>query len=293
MSIYTEIVQNKRRTWLLMAIFIAVVTVIGWFWGQQSGSGYFGLFGALGFSIASAAFSYFASDKIALATSGAKKIEKNQAPRYFRITENLCIGAGLPMPDLYVINSPALNAFATGRDPKHAAVAVTSGLLRRLSDQELEGVIAHELSHIKNYDIRLMTIVVVLVGAVSILSSWFRRTLFWGSKRRRDKQGSHSLLTLIGLILLVVAPIVGTLIKLAISRRREFLADASSAYLTRYPEGLASALEEISKDSNRLGTASEATAHLFIANPFRGTSLAKLFSTHPPVEERIKKLRNL
>ncbi len=292
MSIYTEIAQNKRRTWLLMAIFVAVVTLIGWFWGQQGGSGYFGLFGALGFSVVSAAFSYFASDKIALASSGAKKITKKQAPRYFRITENLCIGAGLPMPELYVIDSPALNAFATGRDPEHSSVAVTSGLLRRLNDQELEGVIAHELSHIKNYDIRLMTVVVVLVGAVAIISSWFRRSLFWGS-RRRDKEGSSGLLALIGLVLLLLAPLVGTLIKLAISRRREFLADASGAYLTRYPEGLASALEKISKDPNRLGTASEATAHLFIANPFRGTSLAKLFSTHPPVEERVQKLRSL
>ncbi len=293
MNIYTEIARNKRRTWLLMVIFMAVVTAIGYFWGQQSGSGYLGLFTALGVSTASAAFSFFASDKIALVTTGAQKISKEQAPRYYRTVENLCIGAGLPLPDLYIIDSPALNAFATGRNPEHAAIVVTSGMLRRLSDRELEAVIAHELAHIKNYDIRLMTIVVVLVGAIGIISSWFRRTLLWGARGKRDRRGDAGLLALIGLVLLIVAPLIGTLIRLAISRRREFLADASGAYLTRYPEGLASALEKISQDSQRLRTASEATAHLFIASPFRGTSLARFFSTHPPVGERIERLRNM
>ncbi len=293
MNIYTEIARNKRRTWLLMGIFMAVVTVIGYFWGQSSGSGYLGLIGALGFSGVTAAFSYFASDRIALATSGAREVSKDEAPRYFRIVENLSIASGLPRPNLYIIPSPALNAFATGRDPEHSSIAATEGLLRKLDDRELEGVLAHELSHIKNYDIRLMTIVVVLVGAIGIISSWFRRSLFWGGRGRRDRKQSGGLLALVGLVLLLLAPLVGTLIKLAISRRREFLADASGSYITRYPQGLARALEKIAHDPHRLQTASEATAHLFIANPFRGTSLARLFSTHPPVEERIKRLRQM
>lgn len=276
-----------------MVIFMAVITLIGYFWGESSGSGYAGIITAFLFSGASAAFSYFAADKVALAASGAQKISKEQAPRYFRTVENLCIGAGLPMPEPYIIPSRAMNAFATGRDPEHASIAVTEGLLRRLNDAELEGVIAHELSHIKNYDIRLMTIVVVLVGAIAILSSWFRRSLLWGGRSRRDRESRGNPLALIGLILLIIAPIVGTLIKLAISRRREFLADASGAFITRYPEGLASALEKIAKDPHRLRTASEATAHLFIANPFKGSALATLFSTHPPVEERTERLREM
>ncbi|MFW6143892.1 MAG: M48 family metalloprotease [Patescibacteria group bacterium] len=291
MTIYSEIAKNKRRTWLLLIIFSAVVMAIGWFWGESSGSGYRGLITAFLFSSVSAAFSYFASDKVALATHGAKKVNKQDAPRYYRIVENLTLGSGLPLPELYVIPSRALNAFATGRNPEHASVAVTSGLLQRLDNQELEGVLAHELSHIKNYDIRLMTVVVVLVGAVGILSSWFRRSIFYGSRRRNEKN-SGGLLALIGLVLLLVAPIVATLIKLAISRRREFLADTSAAYITRYPEGLASALEKISKRS-RLENASEATAHLFIDNPFRGSAFANLFSTHPPAEERISRLRQM
>lgn len=297
MSIYTQITDNKRRTWLLMAVFIAVITLIGYFWGEYSGSGTSGLVSALAFSGVMSAFSYFAADRVALATSGAQKITKADAPRYFRTVENLCLGAGLPMPQLYVIPSPALNAFATGRDPEHSSVATTSGLLQNLTDAELEGVLAHELSHIKNYDIRLMTIVVVLVGAVGILSSWFRRSMWLGGgfRGRRDSRERHrsggDIFALVGVVLLILAPIISTLIKLAISRKREYLADASAAFITRHPEGLARALEKIAASPHQLQTASEATAHLFIANPFKGSTLAALFSTHPPIEERIKKLR--
>ena len=297
MSIYTQITNNKRRTWLLIVLFVAVITLIGWFWGEYSGSGASGLVSALAFSGVMSAFSYFAADKVALATSGAQKITEADAPRYFRIVENLCIGSGLPMPQLYVIPSHALNAFATGRDPEHSSIAVTSGLLQNLTDAELEGVLAHELSHIKNYDIRLMTVVVVLVGAVSLLASWFRRSMlfgggFGGQRRDRDnRRRGGDPFALIGVVLLILAPIIATLIKLAISRRREFLADASAAFITRHPESLARALEKISASPHRLHTASEATAHLFIANPFKGSALATLFSTHPPIEERIKRLR--
>ena len=296
MSVYTQITSNKRRTWLLMAIFVAAVALVGWFWGEYSGSGASGLASALAFSGVMSAFSYFAADKVALAASGAQRITKDEAPRYFRTVENLCIGAGLPMPQLYLIPSPAMNAFATGRDPKHSSIAVTSGLLQNLTDAELEGVLAHELSHIKNYDIRLMTVVVVLVGAVSILASWFRRSMwlggFGGRREREEKRGGDGLLALVGMILLILAPLIATLIKLAISRKREFLADATSAKLTRYPEGLASALEKIMKYNHGNKKVSEAISHLFISDPNR-SPLDKLFATHPPIEERIKILRSM
>lgn len=294
MTIYSEITANKRRTWLLIAVFMAVVTLIGWAWGGYNGSGSGSIVLALFFSGAMSTFSYFASDKIALLTSGAQKITEDDAPSYYRAVENLCIGTGLPMPELYIIPSRALNAFATGRDPKHASIAVTAGALERLEPMELEGVLAHELSHIQNFDIRLMTVVVVLVGAVGILSSLFRNSLWFGGKGRdRDEDRGGGILALVGLVLLIVSPIVATLIQLAISRKREFLADASGALITRYPEGLALALEKIAADPFRLTTASEATAHLFIANPFKGSNIANLFSTHPPIEERIARLRSM
>jgi len=228
----------------------------------------------------------------------AKPIEKKDNPELYRIVENLCITAGLPLPRIYIIEGAQPNAFATGRNPKYAVVAVTRGLLEKLEKVELEGVIAHELSHIGNRDILLSTVVVILVGIVTMLSDWFFRISFWGGGRRDDSEGSGgAILALLGIVAAIIAPIAAVVLQLAISRKREFLADATGALLTRYPEGLARALEKISADPAPLKVASNSTAHLYIANPFRGKSsrnwLARLFLTHPPVEERIKALRDL
>jgi heat shock protein HtpX len=240
---------------------------------------------------------YYGGDKLALATSGAKgPIEKNDNPYLYRIIENLSIASGLPMPKVYIIPDSAINAFATGRDPVHASIAVTTGAVEKLANEELEGVIAHELSHVKNYDIRLMTVVLVLVGLLALLSDWFMRMRFFGGRRdSREGGGAQAILMVIGLILIILAPIIGQLIQLAVSRRREFLADASAALLTRYPEGLASALEKISSEHAPLQRANNATAHLYIANPFGGAKhlFSSLFATHPPIQERIKTLRQM
>ncbi len=228
----------------------------------------------------------------------AKPIEKRDNPELYRIIENLCITAGLPLPKIYIIEEPQPNAFATGRNANHAVVAVTRGLLNKLERVELEGVIAHELSHIGNKDMLLQTIVVILVGVVALLSNFFLRISFFGGERRRDSKGSGgSFLAILGIVAAILAPIAATLIQLAISRKREFLADGTGALLTRYPEGLALALEKISADPNPLRVANNSTAHLFIASPFRGREakswFTKLFMTHPPVEERIKVLREM
>ncbi len=236
--------------------------------------------------------SYWYSDKIALAVSKARPATREEFFDLYTLTENLSITAGLPMPKIYVIDDPAPNAFATGRDQNHAVVAVTTGLLARLERSELEGVIAHELSHIGNRDILLMSVVVVLVGMVAILSDVFSRSMFWGGGRKNENR-SGGILVIIGLLLVILSPIIATLIKLAISRKREFLADASGVLLTRYPEGLASALEKISTYKEPMKSVSGATAHLFISNPFGGKSISSLFSTHPPVEKRVAILRGM
>ncbi len=229
----------------------------------------------------------------------AKPVTFEENPELYRIVENLCITAGLPMPKIYILPELAPNAFATGRDPKNAAIAVTEGLLRKLDRSELEGVIGHELSHIGNRDVLLQTVVVVLVGTVSILADIFTRTAFWNGGRRDDENGGifSAILMLIGIVFIILSPLIAQLIQLAISRKREFLADASSALLTRYPEGLARALEKIVADPTPMRYTSTATAHLYIANPFKGKQsqswLVKLFMTHPPVEERIKALREM
>jgi heat shock protein HtpX len=230
--------------------------------------------------------------------TGAIPIKKEDNPELYRIVENLCITAGLPLPKIYILNESQPNAFATGRDPNHAVVVITRGLLEKLEKTELEGVIAHELSHIGNRDIFLSTVIVVLVGIVTILSNWFFRISFWGGRRDSDSERSGgAILALLGILAAILAPIAATLIQLAISRKREFLADSSGALLTRYPEGLARALEKISADPNTLRVANNSTAHLYIASPFRGKQvknwLTKLFMTHPPIEERIKALRDL
>jgi heat shock protein HtpX len=289
---YQQIQANKRKTTILITIFFIIVMAIGWFLGSYLDYGYGIFLFAVVFSMGSSIFGFYAGDKIALKSSGAKLIDKNDNAYLYRMVENLCITAGMPMPKVHIINSPALNAFATGRDPEHASIAVTTGLMSALENEELEGVIAHELSHIQNYDIRVMTIVVVLVGTLALIADMFWRVSFFGGKSDRDSKGG-GILMIIGIILILVSPLVANMIKMAVSRKREYLADASGALLTRYPEGLARALEKISASPAKLETASAATAHMFISNPFKNKSFSKYFSTHPPAEDRIKKLRSM
>ena len=298
MNIYSQISANKTKTWLIIFLFIIFITTIMFVYGKASGYGL--SFAGIGMIISGliSFASYYYSDKIILAMSGAKQIAKKDNPHFFRIVENLCIGAGIPMPKIYIINDTATNAFATGRDPKHSIVCVTTGILEKLNRAELEGVIAHELSHIQNFDIRIMSIVVILVGLVALLADFFMRSLWYGGGRRdRESSNVQSIFLFIGIILAVLSPIIATLIQLAVSRKREFLADASGALLTRYPEGLASALEKIAKDKEPLEAANNATAHLYISNPFKskmsGHWFTDLFNTHPPIQERIKILRSM
>jgi len=239
--------------------------------------------------------SYWYSDKIVLRMSRAREIKKQDNPELYRLVENLSITAGLPMPKIYLIDEMAPNAFATGRNPEHAVVAVTRGLLEKLDRSELEGVLAHELSHIGNRDILLQTVVVILVGLVVLLSDWFLRWTLFGRGRRDSREGGQlaGIMILIGFVLAILSPFFAVLIQMAISRKREFLADVDGVLLTRYPEGLARALEKISQDKTPLRVANKATAHMYIANPFKGKRVSKFFMTHPPVEERIKNLRGM
>lgn len=275
-----------------MGVFLVIIVAVGWSFSYVYGAPEL-LWIAVLFSVGMNIFSYWNSDKIALRLARAKQIQKEHNKDLWNIVENLSITAGLPMPRLHIINDTVPNAFATGRDKEHAAVAVTTGLLETLDRTELEGVIAHELAHIGNRDILLMTVVVVLVGFVSILSDFFLRVSFFGGRGRDSRAGGA--LALIGLALIILSPIIAMLIQLAVSRKREFLADATGALLTRYPEGLASALEKISGHGGKMRHAHNATAHLFIANPFGAKAargVTKLFATHPPAEERIAALRN-
>ncbi|MEI7810628.1 MAG: zinc metalloprotease HtpX [bacterium] len=291
-TLYTQQTKNIEKTWLLMSLFFVIVIGIGFFFSQYYGNAnilYFFVIFSIGMNIVS----YWYSDKIALALNRAKEIKEEDNRELWHIVENLSMTAGLPMPRLCMIDDPAPNAFATGRNKDHAVVAVTSGLLKILDKSELEGVISHELSHIGNRDILLSTVVVVLVGFISIIANIFLRSTFFGFGRSRDDREGGGLMMILGIVLAILAPIVATLIQLAISRKREFLADASGALLTRYPEGLASALTKISAYGKPMMYANEATAHMFISNPFgegAGKKISKLFSTHPPVEERIKAL---
>lgn len=293
---YNQIDSNKRKSVLLIIFFIIVVVALGWFFGELLGYGYNGLIIAFFISWAMAIFSYYKGDKVALLTAKAREIKMEDNPYVWRLIENLCITSGLPMPKVYIIPDTGLNAFATGRDPKHASIALTAGIVDSLEKPELEGVIAHELSHIKNYDIRVMTLVIILVGTIALLADFFLRSQFWGIGGRRDKDdgGLGIILIVIGIVLAILTPLIAQLIQLAISRKREFLADASGSLLTRYPQGLESALEKISQAS-QLKYANNATAHLYIANPFSGTKkiMAKMFSTHPPIEERIAALKKM
>lgn len=293
---YSQITANKRKTVFLITLFLVFIIALGWVIGVGLGYGYEIFIGATVLSIVMSIGSYYGGATMALKSSGAVEIKKEDNPYVYRMVENLCIAAGMPMPKVHVITSPALNAFATGRDPEHAHVAVTTGLVDALENEELEGVLAHELSHIQNYDIRVMTVVVVLVGVIAIASDMLLRMTMYGGNRRDSKGNGNAIFAILGIVLLILSPIIAEVIKLAISRKREYLADASGALLTRYPEGLARALEKISHSTAPLNTANAGTAHLFISNPLkggRGKTMSNLFSTHPPIEERIARLRGM
>ncbi len=291
MNLYTQQSKNITKTWLLMTTFFLVVIGLGWFFSYYYQNPSILYFFAL-FSIVMNVVSYWYSDKIVIKLAGAKLAKKEEYFDLYTIVENLSITAGLPMPKVYVVNDPAPNAFATGRDKNHAVVAATTGLLAILDKNELEGVMAHEMSHIGNRDMLVSTVAVVLVGFVSIVSDMFMRSMFWGGGRDNDNKG-NGILMIVGIIFAILAPIFATLIQLAISRKREFLADASGALLTRYPEGLANALKKISQYSRPMQAQSSAIAHLYISNPKGvkiGQKIQGLFSTHPRVEDRVKAL---
>ncbi len=290
-NLYAHRDSNIARTWALMSVFLVLVIALGyaisWWYGNS-----FILYIAVAIAVFANIYSYWNSDKLALSMTRAKPLSKSEDPELWNITENLAISAGLPMPRLYMIDDPSPNAFATGRDPAHGAIAVTSGLRQILEKSELEGVIAHEMSHIGNRDTLIGTVAVVLAGLIAIASDFFMRSMMFGG-RGSDNRGHGGVFALLSVIALILAPIAATLIQLAISRKREFLADATGALLTRYPQGLANALVKIHSSSKPLAHASNATAHLFIANPFGAQArkgIAHLFMTHPPVEERIKAL---
>lgn len=277
-----------------MAGFVLLVGLIGWVFGEATGWGVGGLVVALIVAFAMAFGSYWFSDRIVLRISKARPVDKMREPYIVNTVEGLAIAAGLPVPDAYVIDDPAPNAFATGRDPEHAAIALTTGLVEKLDRLELEGVIGHELAHIKNRDTLVQTLAAVLAGTVTLLSEWLIHSFWWGGRRRSSRGGGQVglFIALVGLALAVLAPIFAAMIQMAISRKREYLADASSALLTRYPPGLAGALRKIASDTHRLDVANKATESMYIYNPLKdyGGGMNRLFETHPPVEERIRRL---
>lgn len=298
MSIRSNISANITKSYAIMAFFVAFVVVVAYVLGQALGYGNGIMWFAVSLAVVSSFASYYWGDQMVLAMSGARPADRRRDFDFYTVAENLAIAAGLPKPRLYVIDDTAMNAFATGRDPNHAVVCATTGLLDRLDRRELEGVIAHELSHVKNFDTRLMAVVAVLVGTVVYLADIFLRTLWWGGGRRRSNREDGQLqgiFMLVGIVLAIISPILASVIQLAVSRNREYLADASGANLTRYPEGLARALEKLKGDKEVLEAATNATAHLYITNPFKeknfGAWFAGLFDTHPPIDERIKRLR--
>lgn len=296
MNLYEQKDKNIRKTWILMFIFVVVVVGIAWVFSYTLNNQMIFVWALIG-SLFMNFISYWYSDSIVLSISNAKPVDTStsEGKRIYRLLENLAITAGLPMPKLYIIQDTAMNAFATGRDPEHSAIVLTTGIIDRLEQIELEGVIAHELSHIGNRDTLIQTISVVLVGLVALLSDWFLRISFWGGgKHNNDDNSKLGLIVgIIAVVLAILAPIFVQLLHFAISRKREYLADASGALLTRYPEGLASALEKISQDTEPLEVANRATAHLFISNPFKGGGIKDWMSTHPPTEKRIQALRNI
>lgn len=293
-SIYTQADSNIRKTWFLLTGFFVLIIAIGWLFSyiKQDDSI---LYIAIILSVFSSFGSYWWSDKIVLASYNAIPVDHDKNKELYHIVENLCITAGLPIPKIYIIPEMQPNAFATGRNNKHAVVCVTQGLLNRLDKSELQGVLAHELSHIGNKDMLLSTVVAVLAGAIAMLANLFLRMSSFG--RRSDNRNAGAIMAIIGILAAILAPIAATMVQLAISRKREFLADASAALLTRYPEGLASALEKISSDSTPMKIKNDATASLFIDSPYKGKQktswFVKLFLTHPPIEERVKALRGM
>lgn len=287
---YKQIAQNKRRTILLMVVFVLLVSGLGWAFGVYVGEPAITPYVLIGAAVY-VLITYYSGSKMALAINGAKEIEKRDNPRLWRTVENLSIAEGMPMPKVYIMNDPAPNAFATGRDPNHAAVCATTGLLDMMDDSELQGVMAHELAHIKNYDIRVTMIAFALVVVISLLADIMIRMAWFGGGNRNNN--SNAAFMLIGIAAAIITPIIAKMIQMAISRRREYLADATGALTTRYPEGLARALEKIGRYGSATQAQHTATAHLFFSNPMRGNKLAGMFSTHPPIEERVNRLRNM
>lgn len=285
---YGAIAANKRNTVIIMAVFIGVVTAIGWAISSLYGNTYLTPW-IVGGAAAYALIQYFAAGKLAVAMTGAKEIQKKDNPRLWRIVENLSITTGMPMPKVYVVDDPAPNAFATGRDPKHAIVAATTGLMNIMDDRELEAVMAHEMGHVQNYDIRVTMIAFGLASAVGIMSDIALRMLWFGGG---DNRQSNPIMMIVGVVVIILAPIVAILVQSAVSRQREYLADATGAITTRDPEGLASALEKLANHGRPMQRQNTATAHLFISNPLKKGSLTSLFSTHPPLEKRIARLRD-
>ena len=296
---YEQIASNKRKSFFLIVFFLCLIFGLAWLFGQLTDWGHYGLILAVVIAVAMTFGSYYSSDKIVLAISRAKPVEKKDYPYLYNVVEGLAIAAGLPKPRCYIIDDTAPNAFASGRNPKNSVIVVTKGLLEKLNRAELEGVIAHEMAHIKNYDILVQTLAVVMVGVVALLSDWILRSFLWGGGRRRSssKSGGNvgAIIVVVGLILAIFSPLIAQLIRLAVSRKREFLADANGAFLTRYPPGLASALKKLAADKEPLEAANKATAHLYIVNPLKDIkgTVNRLFSTHPPIEERVAALEKM
>jgi len=285
---YSEIASNKRRTVFIMFFFLLFVGALAWLFGQYAGSP--GLtYGVLAGGVVYALIMYYAGGRLSLAVNGAQEIQKKDSPRLWRIIENLAITDGLPMPRVFIMNDPSPNAFATGRNPKKSAVCATSGLLEIMNDDELQGVFAHELGHVKNYDIRVNMLAFALGAVVSLIADIILQMTWF---RNRDEENNQAVM-LLAIVAAIIAPLVATLIQLAVSRRREYLADATGALTTRYPEGLISALQKIERTGSTLRRQNTATAHFFFANPLRGHSITNLFSTHPPIEARIARLREM
>lgn len=288
---YSQIAANKRKTVLVLFVFLLFVAAIDWLFNAYLGGRPSIFYGVLIGSLVYALITYYAGSRMALAVNGAQEIEKKDNPRLWRIIENLSITDGLPMPRVFIMNDPAPNAFATGRDPNHAAVCATTGILDLMDDTELQGVFAHELGHVKNYDIRVSLIAFALTAVISLIADIILRMTWFRSNDRENN--NNQAVMILAIVAAILAPLVATLIQLAVSRSREYLADATGALTTRYPEGLASALEKIRDNGSVLKKQNTATAHLFFANPLKGHSLANLFSTHPPIDERIRRLREM